>query len=61
MAETVKTIEIHILGHIYKIACKEGEREALLEAAAYLDGKMGEIKNAGKVGGAEANSRSAER
>ncbi|MSQ87930.1 MAG: cell division protein ZapA [Betaproteobacteria bacterium] len=53
MAETVKTIEINILGHIYKIACKEGEREALLQAAAYLDGKMGEIKNAGKVGGAD--------
>ena len=51
MAEAAKTIEISILGRSYKIACKEGEREALLEAVAYLDGKMGEIKNAGKVNG----------
>ena len=51
MAEAAKTIEVSILGRSYKIACKEGEREALLEAVAYLDGKMGEIKNAGKVNG----------
>ena len=53
MAESGKTIEISILGRSYKIACKEGEREALLAAAAYLDGKMGEIKNAGKVNGTD--------
>ncbi|MSQ63217.1 MAG: cell division protein ZapA [Betaproteobacteria bacterium] len=51
MAEAAKTIEISILGRSYKIACKEGERETLLEASAYLDGKMSEIKNAGKVSG----------
>ena len=51
MAEAAKTIEVSILGRSYKIACKEGEREALLEAVAYLDGKMGEIKNSGKVNG----------
>jgi len=51
MAEAAKTIEISILGRSYKIACKEGEREALLEASAYLDGKMSEIKSAGKVSG----------
>jgi cell division protein ZapA len=53
MAEAAKTIEISILGRSYKIACKDGEREALLEAVAYLDGKMSEIKNAGKVSGAD--------
>ncbi len=53
MAEAAKTIEVNILGRSYKIACKDGEREALLEAVAYLDGKMGEIKNAGKVSGAD--------
>jgi len=53
MAESGKTIEISILGRSYKIACEEGEREALLEAVAYLDGKMGEIKKAGKVSGAD--------
>jgi len=53
MADGAKTIEVSILGRNYKIACKEGEREALLEAVAYLDGKMGEIKSAGKVSGAD--------
>ena len=53
MADSAKTIEISILGRNYKIACEEGEREALLEAVAYLDGKMGEIKKAGKVNGTD--------
>ena len=53
MADSAKTIEISILGRNYKIACEEGERDALLEAVAYLDGKMGEIKKAGKVSGTD--------
>jgi cell division protein ZapA len=48
-----KTIEISILGRNYKIACEDGEREALMQAVAYLDGKMGEIKKAGKVSGTD--------
>ena len=53
MAEGAKTIEISILGRNYRIACEEGERDALLQAVAYLDGKMSEIKKAGKVNGAD--------
>ena len=53
MAESAKSIEISILGRNYKIACEEGEREALMEAVAYLDAKMGEIKKAGKVSGTD--------
>jgi cell division protein ZapA len=53
MADGAKTIEISILGRSYKIACEDGEREALLEAVAYLDGKMGEIKKVGKVSGTD--------
>ena len=53
MAEAAKTIEVSILGRSYKIACKEGERDALMEAVAYLDGKMGEIKSTGKVSGVD--------
>ena len=53
MADGAKTIEISILGRNYKIACEDGEREALQEAVAYLDGKMGEIKKAGKVNGTD--------
>lgn len=53
MAESAKTIEISILGRNYKIACEEGERAALMEAVAYLDAKMGEIKKTGKVSGTD--------
>jgi cell division protein ZapA len=53
MADGAKNIEISILGRNYKIACEDGQREALLEAVAYLDGKMGEIKKAGKVNGTD--------
>ena len=53
MAESAKTIDISILGRSYKIACEDGERDALLEAVAYLDGKMGEIKKSGKVNGTD--------
>jgi len=53
MADSAKTIEISILGRNYTIACEDGEREALLEAVAYLDGKMGDIKKAGKVNGTD--------
>jgi len=53
MAASAKSIEISILGRNYKIACEEGEREALLEAVSYLDGKMSEIKKAGKVSGTD--------
>ena len=53
MADGAKTIEISILGRNYKIACTDGEREALLEAVAYLDGKMGEIRKSRKVNGTD--------
>jgi len=47
------TLDITILGRTYKVACEEGEREALLRTAAYLDAKMGDIRKAGKVSGTE--------
>ena len=53
MAESAKTIDVSILGRNYKIACEDGEREALMQAVAYLDGKMGEIKKTGKVTGTD--------
>jgi len=53
MADGVQTIEVTLLGRPYRIACGEGEREELLQAVAYLDGKMNEIKKAGKVAGTD--------
>ena len=53
MPDTAKTLDITILGRTYKVACADGERDALLRTAAYLDAKMAEIRNAGKVSGTE--------
>jgi cell division protein ZapA len=53
MAEAPKTVEVNLLGRSYRVACSEGEREALMQAVAYLDTKMDEIRKAGKVVGTE--------
>jgi cell division protein ZapA len=53
MAEGAKTIEVTLLGRAYRVACTDAEREALLQAVAYLDAKMGEIRKGGKVMGTE--------
>ena len=47
------TIEVTLMGRTYKVACAEGERESLMQAVAYLDVKMNEIKKSGKVVGSE--------
>jgi len=53
MNEATETIEVTILGRPYRVSCKPGEREALARAVAYLDAKMGEIKQSGKVTGTD--------
>jgi cell division protein ZapA len=53
MADGAKTLEVSILGRNYKVACEDGEREALLQAVAYVDGKMNDIKQSGKIAGTE--------
>ncbi|MCA1978129.1 MAG: cell division protein ZapA [Thiobacillus sp.] len=50
---TARSIEIHILGRAYKVACAREEESALIAAADYLDEKMREIRDRGKVIGAE--------
>ncbi len=52
-AGATKSIEVTVLGRSYTVACNDSERHALLQAVAYLDGKMTEIKMAGKVAGTE--------
>src|ERR1700740_3067818 len=53
MAEGAKTVEVSLLGRTYRVAGEDREREALMQAVAYLDAKMNEIRKAGKVMGAE--------
>lgn len=44
-------LDVTIMGHLYKLACRAGEEEALQQAVAYLDDKMCAIRDAGKVKG----------
>ena len=37
------TVEVKLLGKAYRVACKPAEREALLAAVAFLDGRLAEI------------------
>lgn len=50
---SAKALDITLLGRSYRVACSDEERAALLQAVAYLEGKMAEIKKAGKVAGTE--------
>ena len=47
------TLDVTILGRDFKVACKEDERDALLEAVALLDRRMREIRDTGKVSGTD--------
>jgi len=46
LPESAKTVEVELLGRTYRVACEDNEREALMQAVAYLDGKMNEIRRA---------------
>jgi len=49
MSGATKTLEIKLLDRELRVACPEEERGELLDAVAYLDGKMREIRDAGKI------------
>ena len=55
MAEP-KTVEVNLLGRSYRVACDDHEREALMQAVAYLDPQINEIRKAGKMMGAERSA-----
>jgi cell division protein ZapA len=49
MSAKPKSIDVSILGRMYKVACTDEEKAAVMAAGEYLDGKMSEIKAAGRV------------
>lgn len=53
MSETSTMLDVTILGREYRVACKEAEREELLKAVQFLDQRMREIRDAGKIAGTE--------
>jgi cell division protein ZapA len=48
-----KAVDVTIMGREFCVTCPDEEREELLQAVAYLDKKMREIRDSGKVVGAE--------
>ncbi len=46
---TKNTLDVTILDRELRIACPEEERQGLLDAVAYLNRKMVEIRDAGKT------------
>lgn len=51
--ESAKAISVHILDKEYLISCPEEEKHDLLRSADYLDMKMREIRDAGKIIGTD--------
>lgn len=50
---TTKSVDVQILGRDFTVSCKEEERQGLLDAVNYLDKKMRDIRDSGKVVGVE--------
>lgn len=48
-----KPVSFYILDKQYQVACREEDREALLDSVHFLDSRMREIRDAGKVVGSE--------
>lgn len=53
MTGEARAIEVSILDRKFRIACAEEEEAGLRQAVEYLDRKMREIRDAGKVTGHE--------
>lgn len=53
MSRPPSAVTLEILGKEYKIACEPEEQEGLKESARQLDKKMRQIRDSGKVSGAD--------
>jgi cell division protein ZapA len=49
--ERLSRVSVRLLDREYQVACPVDERSDLLDSAEYLDGKMREIRDTGKVVG----------
>ena len=53
MSADSKGLQINVMGREFRVACPEDEQKGLLEAVDYLNRKMSEIRDNGKVIGLE--------
>jgi cell division protein ZapA len=51
--ERVTRVSVRLLDREYQVACAAEERSDLLDSAEYLDAKMREVRDAGKVVGVD--------
>jgi cell division protein ZapA len=51
--DKIQTLDITILDRELRVACPEDEQAELLDSAAYLDKRMREIRDAGKISSVE--------
>jgi cell division protein ZapA len=48
-SDKLNTLDVSILDREFRVACPQEERAELLDAVAYLDKNMREIRDAGKI------------
>ena len=53
MSESIKHLDISIMGREFRVACPADEEATLLQAVQLLDARMHDIRAAGKVIGIE--------
>ncbi len=53
MSGVTKTMDVKLLDRELRVACPEEERGELLDSVAYLDKKMREIRDIGKIASTE--------
>lgn len=53
MSADPKGLQISVMGREFRVACPEDEQKGLLEAVDYLNKKMSEIRDHGKIIGLE--------
>jgi cell division protein ZapA len=53
MSNDAKALQINIMGREFQVACAPDEQKALREAVDYLNRKMQEIQNQGKITGVD--------
>jgi cell division protein ZapA len=53
MSADPKALQVTVMGREFRVACPENEHKELLEAVDYLNKKMDEIRDGGKVVGVE--------
>lgn len=48
-----KSLDVQIMGREFTVSCTDEERQGLMDAVSYLDKKMRDIRDSGKITGVE--------